>query len=449
LTWSIPINDPNGNVFNWNIACSNGQSSSAVGASNGTKSLSISGLVPFTIYKVYVNATDPAGSGQWTRRWYQFTTLANQPPTFGTPSPINGSTGQQSSLVWSIPITDAEGNVFRWYINCSNGQYSTATGASNGTKTLSISGLSFSTNYTVWVNATDVGSGTWTRRYFTFVTRAASASLSVSPTTYSFGPMRLDEEKTSTVLTFTNNGESTLTIVNISVGNITGGLVVWNVSLVAGNDTYAFDFYNGTAWINITDLPTTVLTSLVVSGSKSCRIRVHTPVNSSQERNVKVSGIMSIKYIDGQTKWLNYTFDIHKIPTITTTTLGTLETSGLTFIPGGIFSSDLFYLSIPANMSKDTKIDLPSSYSKKSWVFWRADTTINSVKVFGIAHNWELVPLTYEGSVQKGITLDINDIDDWSAFIIVPNPGYFQNSDWWFGLLNNAQGLFVEGESLA
>ena len=35
-----------------------------IGASNGTKSLSLSGLTYSTTYKVWVNATDPTGSNQ-------------------------------------------------------------------------------------------------------------------------------------------------------------------------------------------------------------------------------------------------------------------------------------------------------------------------------------------------------------------------------------------------
>jgi|GEM_PF-3207522 len=99
---------------------------------------------------------------------------ANKPPTFGTPSPKNGSTNQNLTLTWSIPISDLEGNTFKWFINCSNGQKSSATGASNGTKKLSLSGLSYSTKYRVYVNATDPtpGSGTWTRRWYTFTTIA-------------------------------------------------------------------------------------------------------------------------------------------------------------------------------------------------------------------------------------------------------------------------------------
>jgi hypothetical protein len=174
LTWSIPINDPEGNTFSWTIQCNNGQTNSGSGATNGTKTLTLSGLTYSTTYKVWVNATDPGGSGLYTRRWYIFTTKANLPPVFGTPSPANGSTGNPLSLSWSIPINDPEGNTFSWTIQCNNGQTSSGSGASNGTKSLALSGLAYSTTYKVWVNATDPGgSGLYTRRWYTFTTKAS------------------------------------------------------------------------------------------------------------------------------------------------------------------------------------------------------------------------------------------------------------------------------------
>ncbi|VVB62166.1 Fibronectin type III domain protein [uncultured archaeon] len=182
LTWGIPINDPDGNSFNWVIQCSNGQSANANGASSGTKSLSLSGLANLTTYKVWVNATDPTGSGLWTRRWYTFTTKpGNSPPVFGAPSPVNGSTGNWWSpppygpwIPWNIPINDPEGNRFSWTIQCSNGQTASGTALFNGTEYLKISGLSYSTTYKVWVNVTDTkpaGSGLYTRNWYTFTTR--------------------------------------------------------------------------------------------------------------------------------------------------------------------------------------------------------------------------------------------------------------------------------------
>ena len=183
LTWSIPINDPEGDLFSWTIQCSNGQTNSATGATNGTKTLSITGLSYVTTYKVWVNATDPTGSGLYTRRWYTFTTKASQPPVFGTPTPANGSTNNPLSLTWSIPINDPEGDLFSWTIQCSNGQVNSGTGATNGTKSLALSGLAYSTTYKVWVNATDpTGSGLYTRKWYTFKTKADLPPVFGTPT---------------------------------------------------------------------------------------------------------------------------------------------------------------------------------------------------------------------------------------------------------------------------
>jgi len=171
LTWSIPINDPDGDLFSWTIQCSNGQASNATGASNGTKTLSLSSLSYHITYKVWVNATDPTGSGLYTRRWYTFTTKESFPPVFGAPNPSNGSTDNPLSFSWNISISDPEGDSFDWTIQCSNGNASGATGASNGTKTLPLSGLSYSSTYKVWVNATDpYGSGSFTRMWYRFTT---------------------------------------------------------------------------------------------------------------------------------------------------------------------------------------------------------------------------------------------------------------------------------------
>ena len=124
LTWNIPINDPEGDLFSWTIQCSNGEFQGGNFAVNGTKTLTPDHLAYATTYKIWVNATDPTGSGLYTRRWYTFTTtnLVNTPPVFGAPSPANGSTGNLLSLTWSIPINDPNGNTFSWTIQCSNKQ---------------------------------------------------------------------------------------------------------------------------------------------------------------------------------------------------------------------------------------------------------------------------------------------------------------------------------------
>jgi len=106
--WSISISDNDGDTFDWSIECSNGQSNSAVVASNGTKSLTISGLDYITLYTVWVNTTDSYDN---TLAWFTFTTKTNNPPVFGSPSPANGSIDQPLGFTWSVLISDPEGEV--------------------------------------------------------------------------------------------------------------------------------------------------------------------------------------------------------------------------------------------------------------------------------------------------------------------------------------------------
>jgi hypothetical protein len=97
----------------------------------------------------------------------------NEPPVFGAPIPVNGSTNNPLSLTWNIPINDPEGDAFSWTIQCSNRQANSGTGAINGTRSLALSGLSYSTTYKVWVNATDsTGSCQYMRKWYTFTIRA-------------------------------------------------------------------------------------------------------------------------------------------------------------------------------------------------------------------------------------------------------------------------------------
>ena len=63
FSWSISISDPEGNPFSWTIQCSNRQVMSGANAANGTKTLILADLTNATSYKVWVNATDLAGSG--------------------------------------------------------------------------------------------------------------------------------------------------------------------------------------------------------------------------------------------------------------------------------------------------------------------------------------------------------------------------------------------------
>lgn len=93
----------------------------------------------------------------------------NRPPEIGTPSPANGSTGQSTSFTWVLPISDPDGDVFDYAMECSNGQTKSATGEENGTKFFSLSSLEVATEYTIWVNVTDGTNST--SEWFTFTTQ--------------------------------------------------------------------------------------------------------------------------------------------------------------------------------------------------------------------------------------------------------------------------------------
>jgi len=79
VTWQIPIEDVQGDLFNWTIECSNLQSNSSNNDINGTKKLTINNLDYSNTYTVWVNATDN-GSKEWTREWFTFDTREKHIP---------------------------------------------------------------------------------------------------------------------------------------------------------------------------------------------------------------------------------------------------------------------------------------------------------------------------------------------------------------------------------
>jgi hypothetical protein len=136
-----------------------------------------------------------------------FDTIYGTPPVFGTPNPVNGSTGNPVSFPWSIPINDSDGDQFSWTIQCNNGQTNSGTNATNGTKTLALSGLTYSTTYKVWVNATDpTGSGLYTRKWYTFATKQNTPpSKPERPSGLASG--KINVEYTYTTKTVDSNGD--------------------------------------------------------------------------------------------------------------------------------------------------------------------------------------------------------------------------------------------------
>jgi hypothetical protein len=238
FTWSILMNDPEGDDFDWTIQCSNGQTNSASGASNGTKTLPLSGLSNATSYRVWVNATDSTGSGLYTRKWYTFTTKTNLPPNFGASTPTNHSTNNPLNITWSIPITDPEGDLFSWTIQCSNGQSNSSTNATNGTKSLPLFGLAYTTTYTIWVNATDpTGSSLFTRRWYTFTTKT-----NLPPV---FGKPSPANSSTNNLLNLTWG---------LLISDPEGNTFTWIIQCNNGQATNGTDAVNGTKTLKLSNL---------------------------------------------------------------------------------------------------------------------------------------------------------------------------------------------------
>jgi len=170
---NVTMKDPDGDVFNWTIQTSpNIGSSSGNNQNNGSKTCSISGLSYSTTYNWFVNVSD----GQiWTNETYSFSTIAsvvNDPPTISSPSIENESV--DVSLLTSyltVTINEPEGSNFDWTIETSPDiGSSSGNGAGNGSKSCSVSGLSYLKTYTWYVNATDGNS--WARKWYSFTTRS-------------------------------------------------------------------------------------------------------------------------------------------------------------------------------------------------------------------------------------------------------------------------------------
>jgi hypothetical protein len=121
---------------------------------NGTIGYNLTGLALSTSYTTWINVTNGV---KWTNRSRTFTTRGNVQPVFGVPSPVNNTIDKPiGSFVWSVPLTDADGDNVNFTVNCSNGEFSSGQVVSGNSATLSLTGpLAYYTLYTVWVNITD------------------------------------------------------------------------------------------------------------------------------------------------------------------------------------------------------------------------------------------------------------------------------------------------------
>jgi hypothetical protein len=286
LSWGIPINDPEGNVFSWTIQCGNGQTNSGTGASNGTKSLSLSGLAYLTTYKVWVNATDPGGSGLYTRRWYTFTTKtqpwSNRAPTFSNPSPSNGSTGVNRYHATNVTVSDLDGNsttVCFW--NNKTGswlklQQNNSVPANSTVRALNSTYTnSYSTKYWWKVTANDGHANSSV--IYTFTTKTITVIINLNPnlvydntsvSDYTLTPsdrLKLnvsDDLKYRSQVTWPGSFGKRIEFnfphipTGATVSNVTLKFE-WNMTGTIGNTNARLRIYDGSTWQNIALTPST------------------------------------------------------------------------------------------------------------------------------------------------------------------------------------------------
>lgn len=133
---------------------------------------------------------DPLGAftTQANRRYSIYASYSNSATVFTNMTPANGTTRYTTSFNWACDINDPDGDTFSWSVNCSNGQHDEDTGYSNGTVGCALSGLAYFSSYTIWVNATDVGSLTTTRCWYTFTVFPSNLMLTQDTFPTNWGP---------------------------------------------------------------------------------------------------------------------------------------------------------------------------------------------------------------------------------------------------------------------
>jgi len=256
-SWSITINDIDADTFNWTIQTSpNVGSSSANGATNGSKSDAIAGLAYSTLYKVYVNATDGTA---WTRAWYKFTTVSapvtNTPPSITSPYPMNGSVNvSKPPLYFKLTISDIDGDKMNitWKTNVTTGTwhtFNTTTNKYDGTYyAFNKSWASIYSHRYYWKVIVNDGMGGWTNATYKFNVspNVAPVILSVSPsnssilsgsTLSSIAVTIGDIYNDSLNVTWQADINGTWRTLNTSIGVHNGTYTAYNTSFVSAPAT--------------------------------------------------------------------------------------------------------------------------------------------------------------------------------------------------------------------
>lgn len=237
----------------------------------------------------------------------QAKTKENHPPAFINEHPTNQTISNNLSLQWNVTITDPEADRFTWSIECSDGNNTQTINDTNGTKTLSLSSLNYETEYTIWVNATDVY-GAETKAWYTFTTKNEPWENTC--------PISHNESPANTSINVNTDISEWSIIINDSDGNKTNG----SIHCSNGDQIEWFDQENSTQtlilstleyntnytiWLNFTDGHCNVNETFWFITESCYNLTITIQGNGTVTKNPDLSC-----YPNGSTVELNATADI-------------------------------------------------------------------------------------------------------------------------------------------
>ena len=375
------------------------------------------------IYHWSVNCTDGTS---WTNQTFSFTTEGNTAPTISSPSPSNGETGVNVGLSsLSVTIADAE-DTFDWTITTSPDIGSSgANGASDGTKTCSISGLSYDGYYTWTVSVTD--SVTWTNTTYGFTVKSdeagpppnsaptvsnpypADESMIVSPSPTCHVLVKDANLNTIDVNFYWYNETSHWVLMQTNSTVASGNIVYWNYTNASEYDTtydWKVTVYDGEDNISYTFNFTIYQDNPVVS--------TYSPINNSANnaRNTTVS----ITVFDYQGDSMNVTWRSN--------------TSGdwVNFGYNGSVYNGTYTQRFINSTEYDTKywwsINISGSWTNETYTFTTIVTTAPLI--------WDPIPRNGKLRISIYITnlsVEIADPDSLFNYTIETNPDIGDSSD--------------------
>jgi len=303
-------------------------------------------------------------------------TAYNLNTTYHNEDPVNNSVNQPLSLTWNITINDPEGDTFNWTIESYNGQTASGNDENNGTKSLSIIGLSHNTLYNVWVNSTDGYNNTNASYIFT---------------TKSNNPVVFSGENP-----VNNSVNQPLSLTwNVTIEDPDGHTFNWSIEVEpSGNSTNANTDTNGSKSISISHLNYNTLYTVYVNATDSYS---NTNASYSFTTRAKAQPLLPTNYnvanVDEDSLTITWTKGVNATHTYierNTTTSGTSWTRGQ---GTNIYNSTgLTYT--------DTGLNAHTNYTYRFWSFNSTDKVFNNSNVS--SYNW-----TSPGN-PTNVVLDVN-----------------------------------------